>query len=359
MARSKLFRFFPIPSYIVMPSFGLEISERTVKYVEIHANKQGLVVESSGIEDIPAGAVGDGVVLDQKKLVPVLELIRKTKKIESVRLSIPEEKVYTFKTEVEVVKGVDLRDSIMLLLEGFIPVPADTVEFDYDVVSTNGNKAVVQVAAAEQKVINSYVDACLVAGIEVIACEYECQALARAITKPKETSVIYIVDIGHAATTMTVVQDGLVVSSDTVLRGGEEVTIAIANALNIDFKDAEVLKYKTGMNATGGYSQMATVLQTAYMPLFDAIIKQYNGWESYIRERSDMYRPIQSVQILGSEALTPGFIDLFQAAFHKPVALANVWTRIEAISIYVPKIHFEHSIIYGTAVGLALGAFES
>jgi type IV pilus assembly protein PilM len=358
MARSKLFRFFPIPKYIVMPSFGLEISERTVKYVEMRETDQGLIVENYGLEHLPVGAVGKGMVLEPEKLITVLDLMRKTKNIESVRLSIPEEQVYTFQTEIEVAIGVDIRDSIMLIIEGFIPVPADTVEFDYDIVSVNGNKVTIQVAAAEQKVIDSYVEACSQAGIEVVSCEYECQALARAITKPHDSSVIYIVDIGHASTTASVVQDGLIVSASTINRGGEEVTVAVANALGIDVKTAENIKHTIGMNATGEYAKMPEVLSTAYMPLFDEIIKQYNAWLSYIHERTGLYRPIESIQIVGTEALTPGFIDLFQATFHKPVVLADVWTRIEAISTHVPKIHFDDSVIYGTAIGLALGAYE-
>ncbi len=359
MARSKIFQFFPIPRYIVMPSFGLEISERTVKYVEMREGSEGIVVENYGLEHIPVGAVGKGVVQDTTKLVPVLETMRRTKKIESVRISIPEEQVYTFQTEVDLVPGVDLRDSILLLLEGFIPVPADTVEFDYDVISHDNDKAKVQVAAVERNVVEGYVEACMLAGMEVVSCEYECQALARAVTKPKDTAVIFIIDIGHASTTASVVQDGLVVSSRTIMRGGEEVTTAVATKLNIDAKKAEEIKHKIGMNATGEYAGMAEVLGQAYIPLFDEIIKQYNSWSTYIKERSDTYRPIDSVQIVGTESLTPGFIDLFQATFHKPAMLADVWTRIEAVSARVPKIHFDDSVIYGTAIGLALGAFET
>jgi len=239
MARSKLFRFFPIPKYIVMPFVGLEISERTIKYVEMRETEQGLIVENYGLEHLPVGAVGTGIVLDQSKLVGVLELMRKTKKIESARLSIPEEQVYTFQTEIEIVSGVDIRDSILLIIEGFIPVPVDSVEFDYDVISVNNGKALIQVAAAEQQVIDSYVNACVSAGIEVVSCEYECQALARAVTRPKDNSVIYIVDIGHASTTTSVVQDGVVVSASTINRGGEEVTVAVADTLGIELKNAE------------------------------------------------------------------------------------------------------------------------
>ncbi len=359
MARSKIFQFFPIPRYIVMPSFGLEISERTIKYVEMREGSQGLVVENYGLEHIPVGSVGKGVVQDQTKLVPVLESMRKNKKIQSVRISIPEEQVYTFQTEVELTPGVEFRDTILLLLEGFIPVPADTVEFDYDIVSRSQDKVKVQVAAVERKVVEGYVEACTLAGIEVVSCEYECQALARAITKPNENSVIYIIDIGHASTTASIVQDGLVVSSSTIMRGGEEVTVAVANKLSLDNQKAEEIKHKIGMNATGEYAAMAEVLRQAYIPLFQDIIKQYNSWTSYAMERSDTYRQIDTVQIVGTEALTPGFIDLFQGTFHKPAVLANVWTRIEAVSARVPKIHFDDSVIYGTAIGLALGAFEN
>lgn len=359
MVRSKLFRFFPMPRYIVMPSFGLEISERTVKYVEMTETENGLSVGTYGLEHIPVGAVSGGIVVDQSKLVPILATIRKTKKVEAVRISIPEEKVYTFQSEIEHIPGVELRESILLSLEGHIPVPAETVEFDYDIISQNGNKILVQVAAAESRVVESYVSACVSAGMQVIACEYECQALARAVTKPKEKSVIYLVDIGRLSTTLAVVQDGLVVSSSTIVHGGEEATAAIAKEFKLERMPAEALKHKVGLTQNPEYPTVTGLLSAAYAPLFQEIINQYNAWLTYIRERSDTYRQIDSIQLVGTEALIPGFPDLFQASLHKPVALANVWARVEAISKEVPKIHFSDSVVYGTAVGLALGAFET
>ncbi len=358
MAHSKLLRFFPVPQYIVMPSFGLEISERTVKYLEVKDSYLGLTVGNYGLERIPEGAVVKGVVVDPSKLVPVLANIKKTKGVNAVRLSIPEEQVYTFQIDIEYIPGMELRDAILLNLEGYIPVSASEVEFDYDIISQIGNKIKIQVAAAERNAIESYINACNMAGIEVLSCEYECQALARAITKPKEKSVIYIIDIGRASTTLSVVQDGVVVSSNTIARGGEEATTAVSEKFGIDRIDAEILKHKIGMNGKDEYKELPEILKASYAPLFEEIISQYNAWLSYIREKSNIYRPIESVQIFGTEALTPGIIDLFQATFHKPVYMANVWTRIEAVSTFVPKIHFNDSLVYGTAIGLAIGAFE-
>ena len=341
-----------------MPAFGMEISERTIKYIEMKETKDGLIVERYGIEYIPSGVVEKGQVVDGVKLTNILDIMRKAKKIEFVRISIPEEQVYTFQTEIELINGTDLRDAILLTIEGFIPVPAETVEFDYDILSTNANMVKVQVAAAERSVIDGYLESCTNAGMQVISCEYECQALGRAVTKPNEKTVAYLIDMGHVSTTCSVVQDGIVVSSSTISHGGEEVTLAISKEYNMGMKESEELKHKFGMNGSTEHPNLPQVIQKAYAPIFDEIIKQYNSWLSYIRERSDLYRPIDTVQIVGTEALTPGFIDLFQSVFHKPVSMANVWTRIEATSTHVPKIHFEESLIYGTAIGLALAGFE-
>ena len=341
-----------------MPSFGLEISERTVKYVEMKDTPQGLLVNHYGIEHIPAGVVEKGVVVMPDALVPILSTIRKTKKVEAVCISIPEEKVYTFQQDIHSIPGVDTRESILLGLEGHIPVPADSVEFDYDIVSQTGNQVTVQVTAVERAVVEGYIAACTDAGMQVVGCEYECQALARSLTKPESNEVLYIIDIGHTSTTASVVQNGLVVSSSTIMRGGEEVTRILAKALAIEVDKAEEVKHSIGMSGKDEYEAVPGILAEAYIPLFGEIIDQYNAWLAYIRTREKMYRPINSIQIVGTEALTPGFVDLFQATFHKPVTLANVWTRVETVSTHVPKISFKDSLIYGTAIGLALGAFE-
>lgn len=358
MRHSKLLRFFPIPKYIVMPSFGVEISERTIKYVEMIETKNGLMVHHYGIENIPAGAIDKGVVVGKDKLVPILEAIRKNKKVEAVCISIPEEKVYTFQQEIEIIPGVDTRESILLGLEAFIPISADLVEFDYDIIYQNGSHLTVQVAAVETKVVEGYIEACNDAGMQVIACEYECQALARAVTKPLDSSVVYIIDIGHNSTTALVVQDGIVVSSSTINHGGEEANALISKTMGVDNDQAETIKHDFGMNGKDEYAALPGLLKQAYTPLFTEIIEKYNAWLAYVRTREAAYRPIDSIQISGNEALTPGFVDLFQAAFHKPVTLVNVWSRVETISTHVPTISFKESLIYGTAIGLALGVFE-
>lgn len=358
MAESKLLKFFPVPKYLTLPAFGVEISERTVKYVEVVEGTYGLTVGKYGIVKLPPNTVERGVVVMPDKLTAVLADVAKKSGMKAVRLSIPEEQVYTFQIEVDLVAGMDLRDTVFLNLEGHIPVPADSVEFDYEIISQTSNKALVQVAASEKMVLESYISACENAGLMVLSCEYECQALARAITKPNEKTVSYVIDIGHVSTTVAIVQDGIVVSSTTINSGGELAINAIVEKYKLTKEEAESLKKTNGVTLqSADYPELGFVIKNAYTSLFSDIISHYNNWLIYIRERAHLYRAIDNVYIVGTEALVPGFIDLFESTFHKPVALANVWARIEAVSVRVPKIHFDDSLIYGTAIGLGMSEY--
>lgn len=358
MLHSKLFRFFPIPQYLILPSFGLEISEKYIRYVELIDTPRGFIVNNYGVEELPIGLISKGVITNLVTLSDILKKIRIEKKIEAVSLSISEEQVYTFQTDIKVVQGINIRDSILLGLEGHIPIPSENLEFDYSIISQNQNNLRIQVTAVERQSVQAYVDVCALAGIQVIACEYESQALARALTKIEDKKVIYVINIDELSTTASVVQDGIVVSSSTVPYGGNNAVTAIMKSFNLDKEKAQEVKNKIGINADDKYPDLANILKDSYTPLVTEIINQYNSWLVYIHERSDTYRNIDSIQVVGSESLTPGIIDLLQATFHKPVSLGDVWCRIRNDDPHVPSISFNDSLNYGTAIGLALGSFE-
>lgn len=358
MVFKNLYKLFSGFNSFTQSSLGVEISERTIKYVEIKDTKDGLSIKNYGVLRVPIGSIDGDRILRKDDIVNILKQIQKKTKTSFVRISIPEEQIYTFNLEIEYIPDMEIRESVLLLLEGNIPVPADIVEFDYEIISNQDGKLLLQVAAVEKTVVNSYIELFEMAGFFVLSCEHESQALARAITKKEDKSVYYVIDIGHVSTTTSIIQDGVVVSSKTIKRGGEEVTIAVANQLNVDLKKAEEIKNNFGMDATNEYSGMVQILQKAYIPLFEEIISQYNMWQVYIKEKSSSYRTVDAIKLVGTESLIPGFTDLIEASFHKSVVLANVWTRMENTSKNVPDIHFSESVIYGIAIGLALTNFE-
>ena len=70
---NRLFnRFFPVPNFLRARSFGLDISDESLKFLELITTKNGIEVGRHGERSIPPGVVESGKIKDPKRLEEVL-----------------------------------------------------------------------------------------------------------------------------------------------------------------------------------------------------------------------------------------------------------------------------------------------
>ena len=179
---NKLFlRFFPLPKFLSEPFFGLDISDESIKFIELISTKNGIRVGRYGERSIPQGVIESGKIKDSKKMEEILSALRKEEKIKSVRVSLPEEQVYLFVLKLEKAGLKNVREGIELALEDHIPILAQDTIFDYEVVSENIQSLEVQVIAVPKNIIKNYLLIFEQSNISVKAFELEAQAVSRAV----------------------------------------------------------------------------------------------------------------------------------------------------------------------------------
>ncbi|KKP85414.1 MAG: Type IV pilus assembly protein PilM, partial [Parcubacteria group bacterium GW2011_GWD2_35_7] len=91
MLRNSYNRFFPTPKFLLLPSFGLDISDESIKFIELVKTKDGIKVNRYGEKKIPAGIIESGKIKDSRRMEEVLISLRKEEGLRSVRVSLPEE----------------------------------------------------------------------------------------------------------------------------------------------------------------------------------------------------------------------------------------------------------------------------
>ena len=154
----SFFRFFPIPKFLSISSFGLDMGDESLKFLELIDTKNGLRVGRHGEKVIPAGIMESGKIKDSKRMEQILSELRKEIGIKSVRVSLPEEQVYLFQLKLEKLGLVNVRESIELSLEEHIPITAEDAIFDYEIISEDTKNLELQVAAIPKNVIESYLN---------------------------------------------------------------------------------------------------------------------------------------------------------------------------------------------------------
>lgn len=357
MFRNLNNKFFPAPDFLSSPSFGLDISEESIKFTELILTKNGIRLGRYGEKTVPAGVIESGKIKDLKKLEEILTSLRKEEKINRVRVSMPEEQVYLFRIYLDKEGLGDVREGIELSLEEHIPIPAQDVVFDYEILSEDAKNLYIQVAAIPKNVIENYLLVFENSGMSVLFFELEAQALARSIIKEGDAETYMIVDFGKKRTGISIVSAGVLMFTSTIDVGGVVLSNVIQKSFKTTFEEAEKMKQKYGLGRDSENKEMFSVLLNGVSVLRDEISRHILFWFTN-KEENRPHQPIKKLILCGGDSNLIGLTDYLSVSLKIKVETANVWINIEDTQKYIPEMNLEQSLSYATAVGLALGNFE-
>lgn len=351
-------RFFPIPSYLSMPSFGLDISDESIKFVSFGATKNGIRLKKHGERRIPPGIIESGKIKDSVRLKEILFSLRKEEGIKSVRVSLPEEQIYLFKMRLDTKDLKNIRESIELSIEEHIPIPAQDTIFDYEILNEDEKSVWVQIAAIQKNVIENYLSVFKSHFLFVPSFELEAQAISRAVVKKGDLGTYMIVDFGERRTGIFIVSNGIVMFTSTLDLGGFMLTGMIEKNFKTTFEEAEKMKKTYGLQRNMDNKEIFSVLLNTVSVLRDEIEKHALYWQTHTDEEGNVNPSISKIVLCGGDANLIGLADYLSVSLKSKVEIANVWVNILNDKKEVPEINFNQSLSFAAAIGLALGDFE-
>ncbi|MEI7765526.1 MAG: pilus assembly protein PilM [bacterium] len=357
MSRSLFNILFPTPEFLSMPSFGLDISDESIKFVELIPVNKTIKLGRYGERKIPLGIIESGKIKDLKKMEEILTSLKKEEKIKSVRVSLPEEQVYLYEFRLEKMELENIRDSIELSLEEYIPLSAEDAVFDYEILNEDERGFDIQVSAIPGNIIDDYLSVFKKSSIQVKSFELEAQAISRAVVKKDDKDTYMIVDFGQKRTGIFVVSKGTVMFTSTLDVGGLLLTNMIQKSFKISFDEAEKMKRKYGLERNAENKELFSVILNSISILHDEIMKHFVYWHTH-KEGDKEHPPIRKIILCGGDSNLIGLREYLSVSTKNPIEIANVWTNIINTEKYVPEINFEKSLTYAAALGLALGNFE-
>jgi type IV pilus assembly protein PilM len=340
------------------PSFGLDISDESLKYIELVPVKDGVRVGRYGERKIPVGIIESGKIKDPKGLQAVLMALRKEEGVGFVRVSLPEEQVYLFQLVLEKAGMENVREGIELSLEEHIPIPAQEAIFDYDFINQGKDNLEVQVAAIPTSIIENYLAVFRESLISVQSFELEAQAISRAVIKKGDLGTYMIVDFGQTRTGIFIVSAGVVVFTSTLDIGGLSLNNMIKKNFNITSEEAEKMKRQYGLQRNVANKEIFSVLLNSASVLRDEIVKHFLYWNTHQDEEGKNRSPIEKIILCGGDSNLIGLPEYLSVSIKSKVEMANVWTNIVNTEEFIPKIGFNKSLTFAAALGLALGDFD-
>ena len=352
-----LFRYFPPPQFLMAPSYGLDISDQSLKFVQLLPTKDGIKVGKYGERKIPPGIIESGKIKSTTRLEELLFSLRQ-EGIRFVRVSLPEEQVYLLPLHLSKSGLNNVREGIELALEEHVPMPAEEAIFDYDLVSEDDKSLEIEVAATSSNTIENYISVFRNCYISVQSLELEAQAIARAVIKKGDLETYTIVDFGQTRTGIFIVSRGVVVFTSTLDIGGVSLNTAIQKSFNVSPAEAEKMKQEYGLSRNAPNKEIFPVLLNSVSVLRDEIVKHFLYWSTHKDEEGKNHPPIKKIILCGGDSNLIGLAEYISQSMKTSVEMANVWVNITDTGKHVPEISVRESLSFAAALGLALGDFD-
>jgi type IV pilus assembly protein PilM len=356
---STFSKILPPPSYITMPSVGVDISDSSMKYVSFEPTlRPGLsrVLDKWGSIDIPSGALERGDITDPKLLVDVLKEFKDKTGAEFIRVSLPEERAYIFETELKKdVPSKEVRNLLEFRLEENVPISARDAIFDYEILPEDGDSRSVKVvvAAYQREIILKYYDVCRDAGLTPLSFEVEAQAVARAVIPKFSTDTIMLIDLGKERTGIGIVNRGSLLYTSTIDMGGSQLSKVMRRTLG-DVPEEELtnIKNTTGLIKKIGDTDMHDALISTISVIKDEIASRMQYWHQ--KDNNIESRSIKKIILSGGSVNLKGLPEYLTESLGVPCVRGNVWENAFKTEIIIPPIEKNYSYGYATAIGLAI-----
>ncbi len=350
-------RMFPVPKFLEMQSVGLDISYQSVRFLELLPKKEGFTIGRFGNLDIPNGVVVSGELVKPEVLREILKDLKKKFGFRFVRVSLPEEKVYLFKTSIPRGSEEEMRSSIEFGLEDNVPLSPAEVIFDFDPIKANEAQSTnieVSVSVMPGIIVQSYTELVETSGLIPLSFEIEAQAIARSLVPFGDLGTYMIVDFGKTRSGISIKSEGVVRYTSTLDIGGNLLCTALQKIFSIGEEEAEKIKKEKGLSKNFENKEVFNALLTPVSVLRDEISRHYIYWHNSKDREGRVPDQIQKIILCGGDANLIGLVDYLSSSLRMSVELGNVWTNVLDFEKTIPPIDFADSLRYATTVGLAL-----
>jgi type IV pilus assembly protein PilM len=353
-----LSRFLPPPTYISLPSVGVDISDTSMKYVSFlpsSYSEKVKVLDLWGDINIPENVLARGEIKDPKIMTEVLKEFKAKTKAEYIRVSLPEERAYIFETEIKkTVPAKEVQSLLEFRLEENVPIAARDAIFDYEVVESDvkSSSMLVVVAAYQRETILQYYEVCKAAGLTPLSFEVEAQAMGRAVI-PKCEDTVMLIDFGKTRTGVGILSRGSLLYTSTIDIGGRQLSQVLRKTVG-DLAEEELTNIKNTQGLIKGVedSNVYEALISTISVIKDEIASRMQYWHS--NESNLKNRKIKKVILCGGSVNLKGLPEYLTESLGVECTRADVWVNAFQTNLVVPPIDKLHSYGYATAIGLAL-----
>jgi len=231
---------------------GVDVGCQKIKIAEIKLQGREPIITALGIADTPEGAVDHTGIYNGEAVGQVLKELAAGAgaTVTHVVVSIAGQGSVLVRTlEVPRMNPGELKEHMNWEVQRNIPFSESNVVSDFEAFEPedpNAQNLDVVMAISPQSAIDTVVGLVKKAGKQTAAIDVEPLGIARSLMASHSDDLagatVCVVDIGHKTTSINIYKNGKLLMPRQVPIGGEMLTRAIADGMNVTFEEAEDIK---------------------------------------------------------------------------------------------------------------------
>ena len=338
---------------------GLDIGTMCVRAVELGRGRGAPTLLRYGEAPVPLGAIRDGEVVEPDGVVDALRRLWAEAHFShrDVILGVGNQRVMVRSLELPWMPMSQLRSSLPFQVQGTLPVAVEDSLLDYyptaEYQGENGRTLQGLLVAATRDTVQSNLSAAESAGLRPLMVDLNGFALLRALTLGQLAErTVALVDIGARITNVVVAEHGMPRLVRTLPAGGQDVTDAVAEAMNVSVPEAEAIKRQVGV----GFAVEPELERAA-----ETINQVTQGLVESIRNTLVYYSSnnpggaAELVVLTGGGSYLVGLGQYLSSATRMPVTMGDLLSPVNVSrTAKLAPLHGAESTI-AVALGLALG----
>ncbi|KKW02004.1 MAG: Type IV pilus assembly protein PilM [Parcubacteria group bacterium GW2011_GWA2_48_9] len=329
---------------------GLDISDRSVKIVELKKAGKRFELISVGYRELAPGIVEDGTILNDTRLAEAIRILAEKHlsaplTTRRIAIALPESRTirYTF-TFPKRFTEKEIEEAIPYEAEKVVPFDTSSAYWDFTLQGEHKGSQMVAYAAAPEKLITDYIEVIAHAGFALQTATLEAQALVKSLVSwYNHDELVALIDIGARTSTISITDQTGIWFTYSVPVAGNHFTEATAKALNLPVQEAEVKRIKNGLTLKQ--------IQNAVMPLLTTIAHDIRKAAVFTEKK--VGKKVTKVILCGGSSLMPGIQDALASEIKLPIEIGNPWREIEATD------KPDTPLLYATVLGLAMRGLDS
>jgi len=337
---------------------GIDVGTYSTKVVEISLFRGKLTLENYG--EVFASSLGEdsfrtfeksGLMLSIENVSSGISALIEEARIKTREavFSLPDFSTFCTNFELPKMAKKELLSAVQYEARRYVPLAPKEVTLDYQTSEKKTDKGVLKIllTAVPNSVINQYEKIGEYSKLGLMALEAEMFSLSRALGNLNlETTAV--IDIGAQSTTINIIDQGTLELSYSFDVAGNEITTGLMQGLNINERNAEILKVKYGIGTEKSVRDTIVFYADFILKEIDKITKEFS-----LKEKKEVKKFILS----GGTVLLPGIKDYFASCLKQPVEVAEAFKNILCPPVLKDYLK-ERGHIFSIALGAAIKGLE-